>query len=357
MKIAFLHYHHLLHSRGAETYLNELSRRLSAHHQVDILSHPSPIFISRSRLNLLQRLFIDKVSLSVASWTISQFSKLMALKPQVVIALNGGWQTAILRLWTRINGQKLIISGQSGPGWDDRWNLLWHPDLFICLTRTQLHWAKHTFHWPQQQFDLIPNGVDLKLFHPVGQSALLHLQKPIILLAAAAEESKRVEQGIRAVNRLKKASLVWLGTGPLEQQLVTLGNDLLGPNRFHHASVPHQQMPEYYRAANIFTLCSRSSEAFGIVYLEALATNLPIVATKDASRREIVGNAGVFVKNPDHIIQYAQKLETALSRRWKNTPRDQALKYSWDKIAQLYEKAFIYLLSSPTSPADSPLIS
>ena len=97
-------------------------------------------------------------------------------------------------------------------------------------------------------------------------------------------------------------------------------------------------MPSIYRASDVFTLCSESSEAFGIVYLEALSCGLPCVVTHDSSRKEILGDAGIYVDDPENAKEYADKLLLA-SR--ENSPKKylvQAKKYSWNKIAAKYEK-------------------
>ncbi len=49
----------------------------------------------------------------------------------MVIPVNGGWMPAILRIVTWLYGGKLVISGQSGIGWDDRNNLWCFPDVLL----------------------------------------------------------------------------------------------------------------------------------------------------------------------------------------------------------------------------------
>jgi len=119
-------------------------------------------------------------------------------------------------------------------------------------------------------------------------------------------------------------------------------NKLLEKDRFLILSVPYKEIPKYYRIAHVFTLVSKTGEAFGNVYLEALASNLPIVATDDTTRREIVGGAGIFV-DPNNIDQYADALNTMLNKNIGNMPIDQSSKFSWEKIASKYEKTFLSL--------------
>ena len=108
-----------------------------------------------------------------------------------------------------------------------------------------------------------------------------------------------------------------------------------------------KKIPEYYRAADVFALCSESSEAFGTVYLEALATGLPIVATDDESRREILANCAVFVKNVDDEHEYARAITKALKHRprFRERALSRAKKFTWDKIGNSYQREFDQLFT------------
>ena len=235
-------------------------------------------------------------------------------------------------------GAKIIVAGQSGPGWNDRVNLFVHPDVFVALTKSQALWAKKATIWNNQKIVVIPNGVDLEKFTPKGDKYKHGLKGPIVLAVGAAIKSKRIKDTIRAVSNIKDVSLVVAGTGPLEKKEDKLGKKLLG-SRYTRIKVSHQEMPKLFRSADVFTLCSDSSEAFGIVYLEALATGLPCVVTYDASRQEILGEAGIFVKNPEDAKEYSAKIIEALKQRSSVEYLKQANKYSWGKISTSYKKA------------------
>lgn len=341
MKIAFLNYYQA--NRGLETFVQELSSRLSKNHRVLIFKGRQDTASVRDPISPRQRLFLDADSIKICKWTLKNLYRLKNFKPDVVIPTNGGWQALIISIFTKLTGARMIIAGQSGPGWDDRWNLLVKPSVFVALTQKQRRWAVKATPWFKHKIVRIPNGVDLEKFNPAGKEIKLKLEKPIILVTAATVPSKRVEQGIAAVSRLKQGSLLLLGNGPQNKKTDEIGYKLLGKTRYQRLAVPFVQMPNYYRSADLFSLCSVSTEAFGIVYLEAMATGLACVATDDTSRREIIGKAGIFVKNPDDSNEYSLALKKALKKTWGDLPQKQAQKFSWDRIAQKYEKLILCL--------------
>ena len=71
------------------------------------------------------------------------------------------------------------------------------------------------------------------------------------------------------------------------------GTGLLGERVRFLPDLPREDMPDLYRAADVFVLPSLH-EMFGIVLLEALATGLPVVCNDTAEFRTIVGPGGLY---------------------------------------------------------------
>lgn len=333
MKIAFLNISQGVVDRGAETFVYELAKRLSVNHRVDVISGKK---ISLRRWPILWRFFIDPPGVQILLFTLKTLPKIWKEKYEIVIPLNGGWQPAFVRLATWFYGGKMIISGQSGKGWDDRNNLWCFPDMFIALSTKLKNWAKRVN--PFVKVAYIPNGVDTKKFKPEGKSMTFRLERPLILSVGALTAEKRLDLVIVAVSKLGKGSLVICGEGELKAHVSNLGKKLLG-KRFKLVSFPYTKMPEVYRGADIFTLPSPWFRSFEIVLVEAMASGLPVVANKDDIRREIVGRAGVLV-NPTNTQAYAVALENALRLKWGKRPQNQSKKFSWDIIASQYQKLF-----------------
>ena len=162
------------------------------------------------------------------------------------------------------------------------------------------------------------------------------LKRPIILCVGALTKTKRIDLVIKAVSKMKEVSLLIVGKGEEEKSLQELGNRLL-KGRFRIVSFPYEKMPEVYRVADVFTLVSEPFHSFENVLVEAMATNLPVVANDDPIRREIVGDGGLLV-NSNNIEEYANALKSALETNWGNKPREQTKKFDWDIISQKYIK-------------------
>jgi glycosyltransferase involved in cell wall biosynthesis len=307
MKIAFLNKYQNKVFRGAETYVYELARRLSKNHEVDVIS-------------------------KINYWT------LLRKKYDVIIPTNGRWQAIIVRKIAWLTGAKVIISGQSGMGWDDRINLYTFPNVFVALSTKALDWAKKVNPFVRSVY--IPNGVDLENFTFKGSPFKVLLNKPIVLAVGAFTEQKRMDLVIKAVAKLGNIKLlIASGGGDLRDKIYDLGITSLGKERFEMVSVPFEKMPKIYRTADVFTLPSTSSESFGNVLVEAMASGLPVVATDDPIRHEIVGDAGILI-DPTDVDSYAKALQKALDTNWGDIPRRQAEKFSWDEIAKKYEELF-----------------
>ncbi len=303
MKIAFINIYQNRVFRGAETFVAELAKRLSKNHEVDVLTSIRPLFKKRY---------------------------------DVIIPTNGRMQAILVRIIAWIKKSKMIISGQSGPGFDDRVNLYAFPDAFVALTEFSKKWANKIN--PRVRIEKIPNGVDLSSF----KGGTFKAEKTILSIGAFTKE-KRHDLTIRAVSKLPDAKLIIAGGGgDQKQNIKTLGEKMLG-ERFEILSLPHEKMPEVYQKANVLAFPSVPWESFGIAIIEAMASGLPVVATNDPIRREIVGSAGILV-DPTNVEEYSLSLDKALKTNWGDKPRIQAEKFSWERVARKYEKLFKTLI-------------
>lgn len=313
MKIVFLNRYQNQVERGAEVFVGEIAKRLSKVITVDIFSGEKA----------------------------DSLKEVLKGGYDVVIPINGRLQSLKMSFGRLIGGYKLLITGHSGRGWDDIWNIaVCKPDVFISLTEAMVTWAK-TWAWGSKVIK-IPNGIDLNRFKPDGEKLKIDLPKPIILSVGALVWYKYHEKVIEAVSKLKRGSVLIVGEGPLKNKLKILGEEkLIG--RFMITSFKNEEMAKVYRSCDLFTLPSWDREAFGIVYLEAMASGLGVVAPNDENREEIITEAGILTDIND-IEKYTQDLERALEIDWSEKARVQAEKFSWDKVTKQYENVLESLI-------------
>ena len=314
MKIVFLSRYQNITERGAEVFVKELTKRLLKNNHVDI-------FLGAEADSL---------------------KKILDGKYDIVIPTNGRGQSLKVSLARIVGGFKLLITGHSGIGKDDIWNILVKPDIFVALTEYQKDWAEK-WAWGSKIVK-IPNGVDLDKFKPDGEKIKIDLPKPIILSVGSLDWYKHHERVIDAVSKIGKGSVLIVGQGPLENKLKKLGEEKLKA-RVMITSFNYEDMPKVYRSCDLFTLPSWDREAFGIVYLEALASGLGVVAPNDLSRREIIGEAGLLVDVAD-IDAYTDSIEKALKIDWSEKARNQAEKFSWEEIAKKYESVMMEMFKN-----------
>ncbi|HJS29264.1 MAG TPA: glycosyltransferase family 4 protein, partial [Anaerolineales bacterium] len=118
--------------------------------------------------------------------------------------------------------------------------------------------------------------------------------------------------------------------------------------------VPEEALPDLYRSASIFVMPTReeveeaSVEGFGIVYLEASASGLPVVAASSGGAVEAVrhGETGLLIP-PDDPAQLREALGRLLRdpelrhRMGRNGRRWVEEEMNWDRAArQLMETLF-----------------
>ena len=185
---------------------------------------------------------------------------------------------------------------------------------------------------------LIPNGVDCERFKfaPSDRGRFgLPADKLIVLMVSALIPTKRVDVGIDAVSRIPKAHLVVAGDGPARQAIEASAAKLL-PGRFTLLTVPAEQMPALYQSADVFLHLSKE-EAFGNVFLEAMACGLPIVAQDSARVRWIVGDNQFLVDTNDPettATAIVAASDAPIANQQESIAKAEA--FSWTRVGRMY---------------------
>ncbi|WP_031506541.1 glycosyltransferase family 4 protein [Streptomyces megasporus] len=160
----------------------------------------------------------------------------------------------------------------------------------------------------------LPPGVDEKTFHPGsgGDAVRARLglaDRPVVVCVSRLVPRKGQDTLIRAMPRVlaevPDAVLLIVGGGPYGKTLRDLAarTGVADAVRFT-GSVPWEELPAHYGAGDVFAMPCRTRrggldvEGLGIVYLEASATGLPVVAGDSGGAPDAVldGETGWVVR-------------------------------------------------------------
>ncbi|MFC9682595.1 glycosyltransferase family 4 protein [Streptomyces sp. NPDC056948] len=203
----------------------------------------------------------------------------------------------------------------------------------------------------------LPPGVDEKTFHPDSggdeiRARLGLTDRPVIVCVSRLVRRKGQDTLIRAMPRILAAEpdavLLIVGGGPYEGDLRKLAQEtgVAASVRFTGA-VPWSELPAHYGAGDVFAMPCRTRrggldvEGLGIVYLEASATGLPVVAGDSGGAPDAVldGETGWVVRGGS-AEETAERVVTLLGdaelrRRMGERGREWVEeKWRWDLLAE-----------------------
>jgi phosphatidyl-myo-inositol dimannoside synthase len=188
-----------------------------------------------------------------------------------------------------------------------------HADAVIAISRYTRDLALEVGASPDR-IELIPPGVDLPDPHVLPQPDRKNGPPRLITVARLEDRYKGHDALARALPlvraRVPDAEWVVVGDGPLRGHLQRLveASGVSEAVRFVGA-VSDAERDRLLQGANVFAMPSRlparglAGEGFGIVYLEANARGLPVIAGDVAGALDAVvdGETGLLVDADDHV--------------------------------------------------------
>ena len=194
-------------------------------------------------------------------------------------------------------------------------------------------------------YDIIPNGIDMERFSsdvsPIDEYCDGKLN---ILFVGRLEQQKGLGYLLKAYKQVKReisnSRLIVVGPGTrlrpgYERQVLRDGlSDVV-----FVGGKSQEELPRYYKTADVFCSPATGLESFGIVLLEAMAVGKPIVATDIEGYASVLthGREGLMVP-PRDVDQLAgalirfmkdEKLRREMGQRGLLTARN----YSWERVA------------------------
>jgi len=168
-----------------------------------------------------------------------------------------------------------------------------HADVVIAPSRYSADVARREYGLAAEKIAVVPEPIELERWTSLFAAAAPRPQGgPTILCVARMYPRKRIgdllEAGALLRSRIPGARIRIIGKGPMWEDAVRLHARLgLGETVTLVGDVSWERLAEEYVSADIFCLPS-VQESFGIVFLEAMAAGLPVVACRAAAIPEVV---------------------------------------------------------------------
>jgi len=153
--------------------------------------------------------------------------------------------------------------------------------------------------------ELLPPGIDPEEFHPGVSGGEVRRRhglgdRPVVVCVSRLVERKGQDQLIRALPELRRrvpgTALLVVGGGPHRESLERLAADLgVADDVVFTGIVDGAELPAHYAAGDVFAMPCRERrrgfevEAFGIVFIQALAVGVPVVAGNIGGVPDAVG--------------------------------------------------------------------
>ena len=311
------------------------------------------------RLSTLRRKMDRSNALEQISFIFSAsfrtFGLIRQFKPDITLAFFGlpSGAVALLLKWFYRIPYVVSLRGGDVPGfrpYDFRMyhklaapflRLIWKNAFSIIANSNGLRDLALAFD-SRYEIPVIPNGVDTSQFTASNRD----WSSPHILSVGRVVYQKGFDLGMRALSQLKDLEWTWTiaGDGPQMAMLKAMAEEYGINDRIRFSGwLSSEQLKEQYAAANVFLFPSRH-EGMPNAVLEAMASGLPVVATKIAGNEELVvdGETGKLVPTED-VDSLRESLRPLLVDAQMREQMGRAARqrvessFSWNRVAEQYE--------------------
>ena len=319
------------------------------------IGKPQPIPTSGSiarvaispRLSTDIRVMLDKENFDI----IHLHEPLMPMLCTTVLRMS---RTANVGTFHAFDGKGYNFAKPFGPMFFKRW--FSKLDGRIAVSKPAREFVNKYF---PGEYNIIPNGVDTRHFSPnVSPIDEFCDGKLNILFVGRLEKRKGANYLLKAYERVKRhipnSRLIIVGPGTrlrgkYEKRVKQSGlKDVV-----FVGFASYDELPRYYKTADVFCAPATGWESFGIILLEAMAVGKPVVASNIDGYASILthGAEGLLVP-PKDVERLAQALITLMA----DAPLRQqmgakgilkAAEYDWKHVAQRILDHYTEVLSEP----------
>lgn len=198
---------------------------------------------------------------------------------------------------------------------------------------------------------VLPVGIDRTRFKPEGEKISLDrsIHKWIVLSVCRLDPKKNLSTLVEAAKIVCSEDPRFLfllaGKGREREKLEKLIEKYgLHDKVVLTGGVTDEELPAYYRSADIFASTEVTPDEFLITAIEAMSSGLPVIVTSPTGAFEAVGDSGIIITPNRPEILAKKVLEVAFDNKLRKELIGKSLtkaeEYDWEKLIIKYEKAY-----------------
>jgi alpha-maltose-1-phosphate synthase len=247
-----------------------------------------------------------------------------------------------LRPWKR----EQLGAGYELSSWMEREGLL-ACDAVVAVSQDMKQDILKAYPIPESRVAVIHNGVDPEKYHPkegTESLAKFSVHPPFVFFVGRLSRQKGIFDLLEAMDHVPRGTTLVLATG--KPDTPGIEDDLRAVLKSKDNVVWIREMLEdpdlvnLYNEAAVFA-CPSIYEPFGIINLEAMACETPVVATRVGGIKEVVvdGETGLLVP-PGDPMKLGQAItqiieDPKMAARMGQAGRQHVLRdFTWDRIAE-----------------------
>jgi N-acetyl-alpha-D-glucosaminyl L-malate synthase BshA len=273
-----------------------------------------------------------------------------------------------LRIVTTLHGTDITLVGQERSYFDITRFSIQRSDGITAVSDYLKRETVDRFRVPADGIEVIHNFVDPELYrrgsYPCRKETFMRPDEMLVMHVSNFREVKRIADVVRIFARIHKqvpSKLMFVGDGPERPKAMAEAEALGITNRVIFLG-KQDSVAELMTCADLLLLPS-SSESFGLVALEAMASGVPVVSSNAGGLPEVVedGVTG-HMGNVGDVETMAEMGVSILrdNRKWLGmsvaAQKVAAERFGVDVIVPQYERYYQRVLADAPAPAAEPLL-
>ncbi len=221
----------------------------------------------------------------------------------------------------------------------------------VPVSESLMRGIRELMPWVEEKVTVLPNMIREDMFLPPEQP---RKSDPFVFIwAGRFEHVKGIDLLLEATHLLKQKinstfRIRLAGKGSLRSELELQSErlGLTGEVEFL-GRISREEMQQEMQGANCFVLPTRY-EAFGVVLIEAMASGLPVIATRSGGPDTIITKENGLLIDPDDVNQLAEAMEQIIMNyddyQGENIRARTIGQYGQTAVMKQYDKLFKRIL-------------